>query len=116
MKKRFFAGIVGLVLLLAFTSVTFAECSFTGEWDTEWGLMTLSQSGSRVTGSYTHMNGRISGTVKGNKLVGNWYQSRSPGGEFIFTMNKDCDKFYGKWRYRNFGPWAPDSWDGTRIE
>ncbi len=114
MKKHFFSGLVALFVLLVLTSVTFAECTFTGEWDASWGMMTLSQNGSRVTGSYTHMNGTITGRVKGNKLVGNWSQSTGSG-EFIFTMSEDCNRFNGKWRY-SVGPWAPTSWNGTRID
>ncbi len=90
-----------------------------GTWDTSWGEMVLQQSGSSVTGTYTHDQGRIQGTVSGNKLVGLWSEapSYSPprdAGDVELNMSPDCKSFIGNWRYGSEGNWSED-WTGTRL-
>ncbi len=102
---------------------TFAEkpsiCSWTGNWNTYFGNMTLTQSGSIVVGTYEADGGRINGTVSGNKLVGTWYDapSYSPptqAGDIEFNLSEDCNSFSGRWRYGSEGNWSTD-WSGTRA-
>jgi len=93
-------------------------CSWTGTWNTEWGPMNLQQSGNRVTGSYTHDQGRIDGTATGSRLVGTWSEAPSyspPGdaGDVELTMAEDCQSFSGSWRYGSEGDWS-GSWTGSR--
>ena len=59
-----------------------AASTWNGTWDTEWGLMKLTQSGTKVTGTYPHDTGRISGTVSGAKFKGRWNEAptrKGPG-------------------------------------
>jgi hypothetical protein len=94
------------------------DCGWNGTWNTEWGPLELQQSGDTVTGTYTHDQGRIQGTISGNILVGTWSESPSysppnDAGDFEFTMSDDCKSFGGSWRYGSTGSWA-GSWSGTR--
>lgn len=88
-------------------------CDWTGTWDTDFGLMTLQQSGNTVIGSYSYSGGQIQGTISGNNLVGGWTETSSKTGTFDFTMATDCQSFSGKWRYGTVGDWSGD-WKGSR--
>jgi hypothetical protein len=100
-------------------------CSFAGIWDTDWGMMTLTQSGSQVTGSYPHDNGRFSGSVSGSTVRGTWSESPSytppnDAGDVELTLSSDCNSFTGRWRYGTTGKWGSSaswdgSWSGTKI-
>jgi alkaline phosphatase D len=65
------AGLVALVLLPG-TSARILANTWTGTWDTEWGMMALTQTGSQVKGTYPHDTGHIAGTVTGNVFKGQW--------------------------------------------
>jgi hypothetical protein len=94
-------------------------CSFTGTWDTDWGPMTLTQSGNQVTGTYEHDNGRFTGTVTGSTVRGTWSESPSyappnDAGDAELTLGSNCKSFSGLWRYGTTGAWGSSaSWDGT---
>jgi hypothetical protein len=94
-------------------------CQWTGTWDTEFGLMRLSQSGETVSGDYDWDQGQISGTVSGNVLRGTWNEapSRQPptdAGEVALTMRADCQSFTGQWRYGSSEAWRT-GWFGQRV-
>jgi hypothetical protein len=91
---------------------------WSGTWDSNWGQMTLSQSGNQVTGSYAHDTGRISGTVTGNMLSGQWSEAPSyappdDAGDVEFTLSADGQSFTGHWRYDSSGAWS--GWTGTKT-
>ncbi len=91
--------------------------SWEGEWETNWGNMVLTQSGASVVGTYTHDQGRISGTVSGNTLTGTWSEAPSYGpdhdaGDLKFVMSADGISFTGEWRYGSSGSWS--GWEGAR--
>ena len=46
-----------------------AANEWAGTWNTNWGPMVLQQSGSRLTGTYTHDSGRIEGSQMGANRV-----------------------------------------------
>ena len=95
-----------------------------GTWDSNWGKMTLRQSGNEVTGTYATNNGKIFGTLNGNVLEGVWTQrsasrkcsTESHGSRywgrirFVFDQN---GRFSGNWGYCNGEP-ASGGWSGTR--
>ncbi len=98
-------------------SIDFGKYSWTGEWDTNWGKMVLTQNSSVVTGDYTHDKGKISGTINGNKLIGTWaespkYAPPNDAGDIEFTMSDDGKSFSGKWRYGSSGSWG--NWEGGK--
>ena len=85
-----------------------------GTWKSGFGDIVFSQSGSRVTGTYTHDNGKIEGELKENTLRGKWsekpsYEPPRNAGEFEFVFSEDVKTFSGKWRY-GFGK---ETWDGS---
>jgi len=84
-----------------------------GEWKTDFGLMTLTQQGTSVTGTYTQSSGKLSGTLSGNVLRFRWEQSNGSGsGRFEFS--NDGNSFDGGW-CRCDEPDRPTSnWKGTR--
>jgi len=81
--------------------------------------MEFTQNGDQVTGTYTHDNGKIVGTVSGNTLTGTWSEEPSynpPGdaGDFVITFANDKKSFSGNWRYGSgTGNWD-GTWDGTK--
>ncbi len=92
--------------------------SWAGKWDTDWGLMTLSQSGSTVSGAYTHDTGIIHATASGKTLTGRWgeaptYKGPTDAGSISFTMSDDGRSFTGTWTYDGGGG---GGWVGTRVE
>lgn len=96
------------------------ECSWTGVWKTTFGDMELVQEGSRVTGSYTHDQGRISGTVSGNTLTGTWseapsYTPSNDAGGVQMVMAEGCTSFRGSWRYGHDKTSWDGDWTGTRA-
>lgn len=97
-----------------------SNCSWTGNWNTYFGNMTLTQTGNKVVGTYEADSGRINGTAIGNRLIGNWSEAPDyapPGraGNIEFNLSADCKSFSGRWRYGFEGNWS-DNWSGTRIQ
>jgi hypothetical protein len=91
-----------------------------GTWDTNWGTMVVTQSGTSVTGTYTHDSGKITGTVSGNKLTGTWsespsYSAPNDAGDISFTLSADGKSFTGSWRYGSSGSWS-GGWNGTKTK
>jgi hypothetical protein len=94
-------------------------CQWTGTWDTEFGLMRLTQSGDTVSGDYDWDQGQISGRVIGDTLSGTWNEapSRQPptdAGGVELTMRGDCQSFTGRWRYGSSEAWRT-GWFGQRV-
>jgi len=92
--------------------------NWAGTWDTNWGIMHLSQTGSQVTGTYEHDSGKIEGNLSGNTLTGTWSESPSyappdDAGDVEVTMSPDLGSFTGQWRYGSSGEWD-GTWSGTR--
>ena len=88
--------------------------SIAGAWESGFGDIVFSQSGSRVTGTYTHDNGKIEGELNGHILRGKWsekpsYKPPRNAGEFEFVFSKDGKTFSGKWRYG----FDKKTWDGS---
>ncbi|MDD5509213.1 MAG: PKD domain-containing protein [Dehalococcoidales bacterium] len=99
------------------------EANWSGQWDCGiWGIMTLSQSGERVTGTYTYQGGILTATAtgdNGNTLIGTWSEDPThippeDAGDIEFTMSADGNSFTGHWRYDSSGSWQ--SWEGERME
>ena len=60
------AAVAVLVVIVPGSSARALANTWTGTWDTEWGVMALTQAGSQVKGTYPHDTGHIAGTVTGN--------------------------------------------------
>jgi len=107
-----------------------------GKWSTSEGSMVLKKDGSKIYGTYSQDQGRISGIISDNILNGYWsetdasrrcdksFQGRVYWGRIIFRFTKDT--FDGEWGYCNDKPnhnwhgkfqgngtWSVKSYKGT---
>ena len=115
------AGVRTLGLLSAATALLLtASGSFgralaetwAGTWATQWGPMELTQTGSKVAGTYTHDSGHITGTASGTKFKGRWTElptrkGPNDAGAVEFTMGNDGKSITGRWTYDG----SPTSWN-----
>ena len=92
---------------------------FVGSWDTNWGVMTCSVDGQRVSCNYTYDNGKIEATlgIDGTTMEGTWseapsYQPPEDGGRVTFSLSEDGNTITGSWWYGQSGEGGP--WTGTR--
>src|SRR5581483_1599485 len=83
--------------------------NFGGQWDHNFGSMTLTQNGNIVTGTYKNDYdggiGAIAGTVTGNVLTGTYQKNQI--GPIQFTLSADGKSFTGNWGGSN-------QWCGAR--
>jgi len=94
------------------------DCSYEGDWTSNWGDMTFTVTGNDVTAEYTHDQGKIVGKLNGNILVGTWseapsYAPSNDAGDVELELNADCTSLAGNWRFGSDGAWNGD-WVGTR--
>jgi hypothetical protein len=92
-----------------------AGTGFAGTWSTNWGDMTLTGSGGSISGTYSHSQGSLQGTVEGNVLRFHWSQKGNGNkGAGKFTLSADGRSFTGSWNYNDDPDKAGSSWTGTR--
>lgn len=111
----------GSVAVPAGVPAHLSGCIYTGSWSTDWGAMELLQEGSKVTGTYTHDSGKVSGTLADGVFVGKWseypsYSEPGDAGDMVFYFTKDCSSFSGTWHYgvHTTGGWS-GTWVGTKV-
>jgi hypothetical protein len=108
-----------------------APASWNGTWNTSYSsrdspdvveILTLTQAGSSVTGSYGHGNGTISATVRDSKITGTWNETDNTGvysGFFVFEKASDDKSFKGLWVNTADGADALKNttqyWNGARV-
>jgi hypothetical protein len=113
------AAVVTLLAVVPASSARSLANTWSGMWESaEWGEMTLTQSGSRVTGTYVYQSGRIEGTVTGAVLKGRWTEvptrkGPSDAGAFEFTLTADGKSFKGRWNYAGSPTSWSTNWNGT---
>lgn len=97
---------------VAGATATPAACSFAGQWNSTYAVLTVNGSGGSFTGTYANGTGTITATQTGNVLSGQWTSSAGTG-RFRFTASSDCKSFTGTW---GFGAnETGTAWSGTRI-
>jgi hypothetical protein len=84
---------------------------FAGEWDSTYGLLTITQSGKSVTGTYGGAGATIKGELTGAKLTFT-YTEPTAAGEGWFELAADAASFTGQWRENGAQAWA--AWTGKR--
>ncbi|MDO9325920.1 MAG: hypothetical protein Q7T80_13305 [Methanoregula sp.] len=108
-----------------------APASWNGTWNTSYStkgssdfieMLTLTQTGSSVTGSYGHGNGTISAIVQDSKIAGTWDETDDTGvfaGFFVFEKAADDKSFKGLWVNSTDGKDALKNttqyWNGVRV-
>ena len=80
-----------------------------GVYETNFGDLTITQMGNRITGSYP--TGTIEGTVLGPTVKGTWVQAYSQG-KFVFEFQSNAGSFKGLWG--SGGDTPSSAWDGIR--
>lgn len=90
---------------------------FQGAWQSSWGNLYLTQTGSSVSGTYDHDGGRITGTLSGDVLTYRWSQKSGRQGVGTFTLAGDGKSFSGPWSYTNADGslGSGGTWSATRL-
>jgi hypothetical protein len=89
--------------------------NFTGSWQTGWGKVTLVQSGSKVSGSFTgQFTGSLEGELEGDVLKLTWRQTNSEHGKAKFTLKEGGESFKGTWG-KNASSTDGGPWSGQRL-
>lgn len=88
------------------------ETDISGTYQTDFNEMRLIQNGNKVTGTYKHRDGKITGTLENQTLTGWWYQSNGKG-RFKFVFNDNFNQFTGKWGYNDAEP--SSAWNGKKT-
>lgn len=88
--------------------------SFTGNWSTAWGPVSLTQNGDSISGNYSgKFTGVLNGTAKDGVADITWKQTNGEHGKARFTLASDGNSFKGTWgsgaSFTNGG-----KWNGTR--
>ncbi|MEQ1921676.1 MAG: hypothetical protein ABL952_04125 [Pyrinomonadaceae bacterium] len=125
----FLVTVVALLTVSAYAQGGKKTASFGGTWETVVGSATkytvrLTQTGNKVTGSYSPRNGKIfGGLVTGNKLTFKWTQDGGYEGTGEFTLNDDGTGFTGSATsikptpvtrpWKTYVPAPPSSFAGT---
>ncbi|TGN20039.1 hypothetical protein [Leptospira idonii] len=89
-----------------------------GKWNCgDFGTLTLSQKGNKVTGTYSVHGGKVSGTItQDKKFIGQWSETETGDkGDFEFetSIRRMTDRpthLTGKWRYAGDKNWE-SGWD-----
>jgi hypothetical protein len=105
--------------------------SWSGTWNSSWTsadnvttveVLSLTQTGSAVNGSYDAGVGLINASVNGRQLTGTWSDSDSTGnysGMFEFELSADTNAFTGRWISSEEGQEALSNstrvWNGVRV-
>lgn len=121
-KRRYMLGSMlafGLLGLTKGVPVSAAIAgSFSGQWKTNYGTMTLRQDDNgNVTGQYNNGGtiGDINGSVSGSVLTGTWTENGA-GGNLKFTITDGGGSFKGSWN-RTSGKGEPGGvWNGTKTK
>ena len=80
-----------------------------GEWNTNWGPVWLTQNGSHVSGEYyANRSGKIQGTLSGYAMSFNWSEGFLMSGNGQFTFAPGNMSFQGSF-------WGSSAWNGTRV-
>jgi hypothetical protein len=100
-----------------------------GQWNSNEGLITFTQTGTSVAALYSQDNGHITGTFFNNILDGYWYENSSDQRCSVAQTNKDGqstfywgrikfqfnnDTFTGTWGYCDSN--SGHTWNGSRIK
>ncbi len=102
-----------LSLVLSLAAAAHAAPTFTGDWATTYGDMTLSESNGAVAGTYI-MEGAvcsITGSIKDGALEF-VYREPEASGEGRFRLAPDGNSFAGEWRPAGASAFTP--WRGER--
>lgn len=88
-----------------------AVCNgFGGNWNSDYGPISLSVQAGRASGDYPNHRGTIDATVTGNVLEGRWIQP-DRSGRLRFVLSADGQRFGGTWTEASGG--GGGTWNGV---
>lgn len=103
-----------LLVAIAWPAPALAQSGFAGQWETTYGLMTLTQEGDAVHGYYVMGGVRCTLAGKVDKLKLTFtYEEPGTHGEGWFQLAADGKSFAGKWREQGNTAWS--EWVGRRV-
>lgn len=111
-KKFYLSGKAGTTIKNAIATIPL-PANFTGSWESNFGVIIMTQTGTTVSGTYSHDVGSLTGTVTGNVLKGTWVESDDKG-TFTFTLSADGKSFKGSWKETEPDPGQGGGWDGKK--
>jgi len=109
-----FAGLDGSLgdrLSMAVGSAGASPCAWAGAWETDKGMVIVSQTATGITARYGY-DGNLTGTVSGSTLAGTWTLGTASG-RFQFTISPVCYTFAGTWGYGTDATAEP--WTGYSV-
>lgn len=85
--------------------------NWNGAWHSYWrggqAMITFSQEGTHITGTFQPGDGKITGTIEGVLVQGLWTQPGAEG-DFEFAMSPDGSSFVGRFANGEY-------WNGERV-
>ncbi len=105
-----------LAVILFFCIFLNAQASFSGDWESTYGLIKLTQKDKIVTGFYFYSGNQcsISGVMEGNRLTFSYQEPNNIKGEGWFELSTDGKSFTGKWKTKEMQIWG--DWSGKRVQ
>ena len=87
------------------------NCSYAGTWNSDYGMLNITQTGSIVTGTESLYPDTFNGTVIDGVFIGKWIGPNATGDEILYFEN-NCSSFSGVWSYGVHNSYGT-AWDGT---
>ncbi len=72
-----------------------SACSVDGTYQSDWGVVNLTQSGDNVSGTW--QRGTVRGVRSGNIIRYTWYEGPVVGGRGWWRISPDCTRLNGPW-------------------
>jgi hypothetical protein len=120
-------GLVALIRFIGLRQTGQGGLDLTGTWRTNYGQLSLSQSGQHIAGTYGG-NGGLTGEVNGNTVTGYWERNGTTvlcpqerdgtrwWGRFTWTVNEANTSFTGANSACEAEPRPPvNAWSGARV-
>ena len=97
-----------------------AGAAWIGTWKTNFGTFVVTEVGGRLTGTYSHDKGRVTGTATAELFTGTWaeeptYNGPKDAGNFDLRLSNDGQSFKGNYRYKNTQSGWDGPWNGTKM-
>jgi len=109
-RLRILSALYCFFFSFLFASSGLAQAVWQGSWETNWpggrARITLEQDGTKVSGTYPLLSGKIEGTAEAGRLHGDWTEVTRQG-TLEFILSEDGQSFVGR---RDGAEW----WTGRR--
>ena len=108
--------VVAWLLTLLLSQVGYAEGPFEGIWESNFGLIDLTQDAARVYGTYASFGGgAIDGTIEGETFHFTWRDPVNGEGWGTFTITPDGQRLEGVWGF-GLDRQPRGRWNASRLQ